>query len=92
MNPQSNQSQGLASDEDLVQVVVKIYNTTCQDNEPTAFLVGERGMYFPKHQDHMTWIPKGLVYGISQPADDGTQKIIIPRWFAVKKSLKYRDP
>lgn len=79
------------SDEDIVTVTIKVYNTSCEDKEPTAFLVGERGMYYPKHESSMVWLPKGLVLNMTAPADDGTQQIQIPRWLATKKGLKYRD-
>lgn len=89
MDQQSPQPQ--QSDEDIVQIIVKIYCTNHEHGEPTAYLVGERGMYYPKHEGSMIWLPKGLIHAISAPADDGTQIIKIPRWLSAKKGLKYHD-
>ncbi len=86
-DPNHNQS----NPDDLVQVEVKIYRTECQDREPTSYLVGDRHLKYPKHEDCMVWLPKGLVYNISAPNELGTQTIRIPRWLAAKKGLKYRE-
>ena len=88
----NNTQRSDQSDEDIVDIHVKVYHVKCEDREPDSFLVGDHGLKYPKHEEHMHWIPKGLVYKISEPdPTTGMQTISIPRWLAAKKGFKYRD-
>lgn len=87
-HPQYNQAPP-DLENDLVAIQVQIYHIKCEDREADAYLVGERGLKYPKHEEYMHWLPKGLVHSISTPdSTTGLQTLRIPRWLAVKKGFK----
>lgn len=75
--------------EDLVTIHVQVYHIKCEDREADSYLVGDHGLKYPKHEEYMHWLPKGLVHSVSVPDSNGLQAMRIPRWLAVKKDLNH---
>jgi hypothetical protein len=84
------------TNDDVVRAVVQIYDVQFRQDaeqhdrqEISTVLVGDKGLYWPRHQEHMVWLPADLITFQEPPKVGKVITIQLSRWLAAKKGLNY---